>query len=688
MPNVFMTKFGGKNFTRNSMSANQSNEQSLLERLADESGLAIVVVNENSATVEEANNNSMCRLLYNSAEFAPNCAAFCGKAFEMAQNAQDAVSYQCYAGLNCVAAPLNDGEKPLVAIVGRTFTKAADYRAATERAITGDWKQFAPDEFFENVLITSVPKNLNNTAQRLKKEEEKGRKEGKAKKQKPEVSNPNPKSKIQIPKSEIEDVAVWRSLLGSLLKLNYRQACVKILEFLQKRYGLISMIWLESRENQLEIVLTSGKIDKKQIQVGVAANDERLLKAASNETALELRERQTSENAVKSQTLNLFPVAVGGEIRSALAVADVLENQEKINQIARFCRTVAPELEILRLRQELTKRDWLRNAVRKFNEGLKKIDTDDFWLNLTQISAELVRAERASLLVFDEKSNVLQAKAAVGTSEDLTTQENIGGRVANKVLQSGLPLVAQIDQLGLPSAPPERKYRSESFISYPISLGARKIAVLNFTDRADRLNFGELDLEILRSIAPQIAVAIDHANLRTETGELRHLSVTDGLTGLVNRRYLEERLTEEIKRSNRHGYPMAFLMIDVDFFKSYNDSFGHLEGDKALKIVGNLIKETLRGADVAARFGGEEFSILLPQTTCEEAETIAERVRKHIEKTEFPNRAVTVSIGIANCSLELNSPNDLISAADKALYEAKRLGRNNVQVYENLGKLD
>jgi two-component system, cell cycle response regulator len=133
---------------------------------------------------------------------------------------------------------------------------------------------------------------------------------------------------------------------------------------------------------------------------------------------------------------------------------------------------------------------------------------------------------------------------------------------------------------------------------------------------------------------------------------------------------------------------MAFLMIDVDSFKSYNDSFGHTEGDKALKIVGNALKETLRGADVAARYGGEEFSILLPQTTSEEAETIAERVRRNIERLEFPKRHITVSIGVASCSLELNSCENLISAADKALYEAKKKGRNNVQIYENLGKTD
>ena len=177
---------------------------------------------------------------------------------------------------------------------------------------------------------------------------------------------------------------------------------------------------------------------------------------------------------------------------------------------------------------------------------------------------------------------------------------------------------------------------------------------------------------------------IDRAVLKNKAGEFEQLSVTDALTGLLNRRYLEERLTEETKRSNRYGYPMSLMMIDVDEFKSYNDKFGHPEGDKALRTVAHLLKDTLRGADVAARYGGEEFSILLPQTTSEEAQTIAERIRQKIETTQFPHRKVTISIGIASCSHIVCSPPEIIKAADQALYEAKHRGRNNVQIYEKL----
>jgi diguanylate cyclase (GGDEF)-like protein len=385
--------------------------------------------------------------------------------------------------------------------------------------------------------------------------------------------------------------------------------------------------------------------------------------------------------------LRLFPITVGGEIRSALVVSDETAGREK--PLARFCRRIASDVEILRLRQQLTQRNWLERAVVKFNESLKTIDSEDFWTQLTNISAELMQAERSSLLVFDEKSGSFAAKAAIGARSDFIkkTKENLGERISKKVLSGGEAIVVEnAGKIGLPSAPKDWLYKSDSFISYPIAIGERKIAVLNLTDRADGETYSRHDLEILDAIMPQLAVLIDRANLKSKAGEFEQLSVTDALTGLLNRRYLEERLTEEIKRSNRHAFPLSFLMIDVDEFKSYNDSFGHTEGDKALQMVGGCLKETLRGADVAARYGGEEFSILLPQTTSEEAAAIAERVRERVENECSSQRQVTVSIGVASCSLSLNTPGDLVSAADKALYEAKRRGRNNVQIYEHLKK--
>ncbi len=486
---------------------------------------------------------------------------------------------------------------------------------------------------------------------------------------------------------EAEEIGEWRSLLDSLFDLSYRRACESVSQFVSQRYSVSSLAWLERKENWLEAVFASGKLHSQQMRLSVSADDERLLDAVKREIALELRERQSPEKTRAPQTVHLFPVAVGGEVRSALIVGDEILSENTKRHILRFCRTVASELEILRLREELNRRGRLERAVQKFNESVKDIDTDDFWASLVQISAELMRAERSSLLVYDEKSNCLSIKSTMNARTDIIKKggENLGERIARKVLQTGKPLVViDIRKTEISTAPVEWNYKSNSFISYPIMIRRRKIGVLNLTDRADGENFSELDLEILNAIMPLLAVLMDSAMLKDKVGEFAQLSVTDALTGLLNRLYLDERLPEEIRRSNREGFPMSFLMIDVDDFKSYNDNFGHAEGDKALKIVAHCLKDTLRGADVAARYGGEEFSILLPQTTSDEAAAIGKRIREKVASTEFPNRQVTISVGVASCSNITCTAQEIIKWADDALYEAKRRGGNNVQIYENL----
>ena len=709
------------------MTANRKNtEKQIIELLAERSGLAIVVADGKSEPIDGANNNSMCRALYNSKEFAARCQEFCGHAFERAIEAGKTIAYECHAGLSCKAVPIKRENQQAVAIIGRTFLKAADYRRATERAIAEDWKDFSPTEFFENVLLTGSAQSLEKLAGQLEKlsDEDKNdffraanllRDQEKSDDEQSsalidnqpfgktttelgaliqQFHNANtetfdaPTENKQQTREEPEEIAAWRSLFGALLKLDYRQACRAILEFLHKRYAVNSLAWFERREDRLEkIAVIGGSLEN--VQVAVAADDERLNGAARRGGSLVLEAQKTivsGEIARENLTLELFPFSVAGEIRGALAVSDRIEDKNIKQKLARFCRTVASELEILRLRSELSHRVSLTRAVEKFNENLKKIDSEDFWLSLTQISAEILRAERASLLFFNEKSNTLLPKAVIGAVNDLSG-EKIGARIAQTVLENGNPLVvADLAKNGIESSPLEWQYKTDSFISYPIFIGERKVAVMNFTDRADRSSFGDYDLELLQSITPQIAVAIDRASLKDKAGKYEQLSVTDELTGLLNKRYLKERLTEEIKRSERHGFPMSFMMIDVDEFKPYNDNFGHLAGDDALKIVGAALKEGLRGADVAARFGGEEFSILLPQTMCEEAVMIAERIRQRIETTEFPKRKVTISIGVACSSSGLNSPDKLIEAADQAVYEAKRKGRNNVQTFDDLTK--
>ncbi|HTH63518.1 MAG TPA: diguanylate cyclase [Gemmatimonadales bacterium] len=175
--------------------------------------------------------------------------------------------------------------------------------------------------------------------------------------------------------------------------------------------------------------------------------------------------------------------------------------------------------------------------------------------------------------------------------------------------------------------------------------------------------------------------ALDAANetLRRKNDELERLSVTDGLTGLYNRRRLMETLSDEARRSQRLKHTFAVLMVDVDHFKKYNDSFGHQAGDTVLTKVAGLLREATREVDFVARYGGEEFLILLPETGMGEALDIAERIRTRIAAEVFPGRHMTVSIGVSEFPLHGENADQVVGAADEALYEAKREGRDKVR---------
>jgi diguanylate cyclase (GGDEF)-like protein len=169
-----------------------------------------------------------------------------------------------------------------------------------------------------------------------------------------------------------------------------------------------------------------------------------------------------------------------------------------------------------------------------------------------------------------------------------------------------------------------------------------------------------------------------NATLRKQNEELERLSTTDGLTGLANRRQLSQRLNDEVSRARRSKQSFVVLMADVDHFKSYNDTHGHPAGDEVLRRVAKLIGESTRDVDLAARYGGEEFCVLLPETTAEKAVPVAERIRAHVAEEKFSGRQITLSIGIAEFPRNGEAPESVVAAADAALYQAKRAGRDRV----------
>jgi len=167
--------------------------------------------------------------------------------------------------------------------------------------------------------------------------------------------------------------------------------------------------------------------------------------------------------------------------------------------------------------------------------------------------------------------------------------------------------------------------------------------------------------------------------------ELVRLSNHDPLTGLYNRRMLEERLAEDIQRVNRYKHSLSLFMVDIDHFKSVNDTYGHNTGDLIIKEVSRIIEGSIRETDYSSRYGGEEFVVVLPETTLTEAEELAERLCNTVEETSFEIKdgsslSVTISIGVSGFIVKSKSSEDLMNRADLALYAAKDYGRNCVKV--------
>ncbi len=167
--------------------------------------------------------------------------------------------------------------------------------------------------------------------------------------------------------------------------------------------------------------------------------------------------------------------------------------------------------------------------------------------------------------------------------------------------------------------------------------------------------------------------------LREGRQELEQLSITDQLTGLYNRRHLEHALATECERARRHGHPVSLLLLDIDHFKRYNDTHGHLAGDAVLRQVGQLLRETVRAGDCAARYGGEEFIVILPNTGVDGAVDLAERLRDRLRSENFDGGTVTASVGVTQSPSKGFTPESLVAAADEALYRAKREGRDRVR---------
>ncbi|HEY9857480.1 MAG TPA: diguanylate cyclase [Stenomitos sp.] len=305
----------------------------------------------------------------------------------------------------------------------------------------------------------------------------------------------------------------------------------------------------------------------------------------------------------------------------------------------------------------------------------------DLGATLTMIATELKQAiphDECMIFLLDDSSKKLLSQrtqeGAPRKSMDIKLGEGLIGRVA----QASVPV--RLDHMPLLDAVDEEHLAAfQSALCVPIVAEDKNLGVIALFNREAR-SF-DLDAErMLTVIATHAAIAIKNAQLYQTT---QQLAITDGLTGVYNRRYFQRMIEAEFRRAPRFGYPVGLILIDVDHFKQFNDTHGHLLGDQVLRSIGQILKDSVRETDVVARYGGEEFAVILPETNSTYSLEVAERIRKNVARHTFWGRGqtpvtVTVSIGVASRMAAEIKSDELIELADAALYEAKGTGRDRI----------
>jgi diguanylate cyclase (GGDEF)-like protein len=309
-------------------------------------------------------------------------------------------------------------------------------------------------------------------------------------------------------------------------------------------------------------------------------------------------------------------------------------------------------------------------------------------LNLIcDMAAEIVDFDRAVLCFSEEGENTARPRVVRGPGETDGLLVLPSGIAENTLHiwaeQCGRPLLVA------PGIHPEADAALDSALSalvVPLFVNSRVVGSLQlFSQLPGHFTAEDAQLLWVFSLVAENLLARGSAN----DGLLR-FAFTDYLTGLRTRRFFEQQLELELKRSQRHQQKFALLMIDIDHFKRLNDTFGHHVGDQALRDVAFLLMQDMREADTSARYGGEEFAIILPETGEEGARQVAERLRRSVEQASFsagsasPAQRLTVSIGIAVFDRDARFRNELIETADAALYAAKHGGRNRVVCYSEM----
>jgi len=292
-------------------------------------------------------------------------------------------------------------------------------------------------------------------------------------------------------------------------------------------------------------------------------------------------------------------------------------------------------------------------------------------------SMEVTRTKAGSIALYDPATNTLRVHAHKGFSKHFIANREWKvrrGGLSDRILRArGIAVISDTTNKAFFSNPIAVEEGIKSLVCVPLIHQRETVGILYVDDFSPR-KFSKADLQELEILASFASIAIDHA--RTHTS-VKQQAITDSLTGLFNRRCFENLLSREFQRASRHDRDFSLALVDVDDFKKFNDRYGHQAGDEALSMLGEAIRKAIRATDLAARYGGDEIVIILPETRLEKAYNLfVGRIKSEIE-SRFKGLSgdrfdLTVTIGIASYPDDGLNAHDLVLAADKALLDAKK----------------
>ncbi len=383
------------------------------------------------------------------------------------------------------------------------------------------------------------------------------------------------------------------------------------------------------------------------------------------------------------ELLMVFATQIGTTLKNVLLYQDQTRISHELEEKNRILEDQADT--ILRKSAQLVV---MNEVSQQVNSSL---DLPEVLALLTRHAAESIGVDRCVVWLLDDKKVEMHAVAAYGLPPeslgDLTLflPDIRRSRFFQVLAEQHAVEISEGQDVELFQVALRAALSVRSLLAVPLVLKRQTMGLLAVDDTREPHSFLEDEVNLVSAIANQAVLAIENARLYLQVKEQ---AITDGLTSLFNHRYFQLRFTEEFAHSKRYGNDLSLIMLDIDHFKEYNDAYGHIAGDLALKEIANLTRASVRENDMVARYGGEEFVIILPMTNREGAKIVAERIRDSVLACKFlgdlnaPQVSITVSLGVAAYAPRHENREQLLKEADTALYQAKEKGRNRTVVFE------